>query len=136
MMIYAKQWHTERGHLSPHIALRIEEALGLSMHTLMRMQNSYDIAQTRKRAGEITVAPFQSGVAEPDAVALLPRQSAEIAHRTPLCRSVPFRKKRLEPGIQGSTYRDAVSYTRFVDEQPRAARVLFHFPAQGPNGDA
>lgn len=25
----------------------------------MRMQNSYDIAQTRKREGEISVAPFK-----------------------------------------------------------------------------
>ena len=41
----------ERSHLSPEMALRIEKAFGVSMDTLMRMQNSYDIAQTRKRAG-------------------------------------------------------------------------------------
>jgi plasmid maintenance system antidote protein VapI len=29
------------------------------MDTLMRMQNSYDIAETRKRAGEIEVAPYR-----------------------------------------------------------------------------
>ena len=35
-------------------------AFGLSMDTLMRMQNSYDIAQTRKRAGEVDVKPFMT----------------------------------------------------------------------------
>ncbi len=49
----------ERAHLSPEMALRIEKAFGVSMDTLMRMQNSYDIAQTRKREGEIEVTPFQ-----------------------------------------------------------------------------
>ena len=49
----------ERAHLSPEMALRIEKAFGVSMDTLMRMQNSYDIAQTRKRAGEINVIPYQ-----------------------------------------------------------------------------
>lgn len=44
--------------LSPEMALRIEKAFGVSMDTLMRMQNSYDIAQTRKRAGEINVTRF------------------------------------------------------------------------------
>ncbi|AMS29724.1 MAG TPA: addiction module antidote protein, HigA family [Hyphomonadaceae bacterium] len=48
----------ERAHLSPEMALRIEKAFGVSMDTLMRMQNSYDIAQARKREGEIKVAPF------------------------------------------------------------------------------
>lgn len=50
----------EHSALSPEMALRIEKAFGVSMDTLMRMQNSYDIAQTRKREGEIDVAPFQS----------------------------------------------------------------------------
>ena len=49
----------ERAHLSPEMALRVEKAFGVSMDTLMRMQNSYDIAQTRKREGEINVAPFK-----------------------------------------------------------------------------
>ena len=52
----------ERASLSPEMALRIEKAFGVSMDTLMRMQNSYDIAQTRERADEIKVAPFE-GVA-------------------------------------------------------------------------
>lgn len=54
----------ERSHLSPEMALRLEKAFGVSMDTLMRMQNSYDIAQTRKREGEINVARFKGGVDE------------------------------------------------------------------------
>ncbi len=48
----------ERARLSPEMALRLEKAFGVSMDTLMRMQNSYDIAETRKRAEEIEVAPY------------------------------------------------------------------------------
>ncbi len=48
----------ERASLSPEMALRVEKAFGVSMDTLMRMQNSFDIAQTRKREGEIKVARF------------------------------------------------------------------------------
>lgn len=48
----------ERASLSPEMALRVEKAFGVSMDTLMRMQNSYDIAQTRKREGEIRVERF------------------------------------------------------------------------------
>ena len=49
----------ERADLSPEMAIRIEKAFGVSMETLMRMQNSFDIAEARERAGEINVAPFQ-----------------------------------------------------------------------------
>ena len=55
----------ERSHLSPEMALRIEKAFGVSMDTLMRMQNTYDIAQTRRRAGEIKVAPFNTKHGQP-----------------------------------------------------------------------
>ncbi len=48
----------ERAHLSPEMALRIEKAFGVSMDTLMRMQNSYDIARARQRESDINVAPF------------------------------------------------------------------------------
>ena len=41
--------------LSGDMALRIEKAFGVNMDTLMRMQSSYDIAQTRKREKEIQV---------------------------------------------------------------------------------
>jgi addiction module HigA family antidote len=50
----------ERAHLSPEMAIRIEKAFGVSMDTLMRMQNSYDIAQARARASQIDVAPFKA----------------------------------------------------------------------------
>ena len=51
------------GHasLSGDMALRIEQAFGVSMETLMRMQSSYDIAQTRKREGEIHLERYQPG---------------------------------------------------------------------------
>lgn len=49
----------ERAHLSPEMALRMEKAFGVSMDTLMRMQNSHDIAMTRRRAGEISVLRYQ-----------------------------------------------------------------------------
>ena len=39
--------------LSGNMALRIEKAFGVKMDTLMRMQASYDIAQTRKREKQI-----------------------------------------------------------------------------------
>lgn len=45
----------ERASLSPEMALRIEKAFGVSMDTLMRMQNNYDIARARGREGEISV---------------------------------------------------------------------------------
>ena len=41
--------------LSGDKALRIEKAFGVKMDTLMRMQSSYDIAQTRKREKQIRV---------------------------------------------------------------------------------
>lgn len=55
----------ERSNLSPEMALRIEKAFGVSMDTLMRMQNSYDIAQARMREGDIEVAPFTGKPLEP-----------------------------------------------------------------------
>lgn len=50
----------ERSSLSPDMALRIEKAFVVSMDTLMRMQNSYDIAQARRREGEIDVVRYVS----------------------------------------------------------------------------
>lgn len=55
----------QRAHLSPEMALRIEKAFGVSLDTLMRMQNSFDIAQVRKREKEIRVSPFQRSPASP-----------------------------------------------------------------------
>jgi addiction module HigA family antidote len=51
--------------LSPEMALRLEKAFGMSMETLMRMQNSYDIAQARKREGEIKVEPYKGSRVQP-----------------------------------------------------------------------
>ena len=44
-----------KANLSGDMALRIEKAFGVKMDTLMRMQASYDIAQTRKREKQIDV---------------------------------------------------------------------------------
>src|SRR5271166_1113668 len=44
-----------KASLSGDMALRIEKAFGARMETLMRMQSSYDIAQTRKRERQIRV---------------------------------------------------------------------------------
>lgn len=49
----------ERSSLSAEMALRLEKAFGVSMETLMRMQNSYDIAQARKREKQIRVTKYQ-----------------------------------------------------------------------------
>jgi addiction module HigA family antidote len=48
----------ERSALSPDMALRIEKAFGVRMDTLMRMQNSYDIAEARRRENQIDVARY------------------------------------------------------------------------------
>jgi antitoxin HigA-1 len=47
-----------RAALSPEMALRIEKAFGVKMDTLLRMQTSFEIAETRKREGEITVERY------------------------------------------------------------------------------
>ena len=44
-----------KANLSGNMALRIEKAFGVKMDTLLRMQASYDIAQTRKREHQIQV---------------------------------------------------------------------------------
>ena len=44
-----------KADLSGDMALRIEKAFGVKMDTLMRMQASYDIAQTRKREKQIHI---------------------------------------------------------------------------------
>jgi addiction module HigA family antidote len=48
-----------RASLSSEMALRIEKAFGVAMDTLMRMQNTYDIAEARKKEKAINVLPFQ-----------------------------------------------------------------------------
>ena len=48
-----------RSDLSGNMALRIEKAFGVKMDTLMRMQASFDIARTRRRAEDIRVEPYR-----------------------------------------------------------------------------
>ena len=48
----------QRASLSPEMAVRMEKAFGVSMDTLMRMQNSFDIALARSRAGQIKVRRY------------------------------------------------------------------------------
>ena len=47
----------EHTQLSSEMAVRIENAFGASMDTLMLTQNSYDVAKARKSEGEIEVMP-------------------------------------------------------------------------------
>ena len=50
----------EQASLSPEMAIRLDKAFGADMETLMRMQNSYDIARAREREKAIRVARFQA----------------------------------------------------------------------------
>jgi addiction module HigA family antidote len=52
-----------RASLSPDMAIRIEKAFGPKMDHLLRMQCAFDIAQAKRRAGDIQVAPYQPAVA-------------------------------------------------------------------------
>ena len=52
-----------RSSLSPEMALRMEKAFGVRMDTLMRMQNSFDIARMRERESEIRVSRFEPAAA-------------------------------------------------------------------------
>ena len=56
-----------KADLSGDMALRFEKAFGVDMDTLMRMQNSYDIAQTRGREKQIKVRRFKSPAPQPPA---------------------------------------------------------------------
>jgi addiction module HigA family antidote len=53
-----------KSDLSGDMALRFEKAFGVDMETLMRMQNSFDIAQTRSRASTIKVDRYRPRPAE------------------------------------------------------------------------
>ena len=48
-----------KADLSGDMALRFEKAFGVDMETLMRMQSSFDIAQTRSRAATIKVERYE-----------------------------------------------------------------------------
>ena len=62
----------ERASLSPDMAIRNEKAFGVSMETLMRMQNSHDIAQARKRQSEIAVTRYAPKSVSPTGTRLKP----------------------------------------------------------------
>lgn len=47
-----------KADLSGDMALRFEKAFGVDMETLMRMQSSFDIAQTRSRATTIKLERY------------------------------------------------------------------------------
>ena len=48
-----------KADLSGEMALRFEKAFGVEMETLMRMQNSFDIARTRRREKKIHVDRYE-----------------------------------------------------------------------------
>ena len=48
-----------KADLSGGMAMRFEKAFGVDMETLMRMQNSFDIAQTRREAKKINVERYE-----------------------------------------------------------------------------
>jgi addiction module HigA family antidote len=54
-----------KADLSGDMALRIEQAFGVRMDTLMRMQSAFDIARTRKREKEIRVRKFHPADTHP-----------------------------------------------------------------------
>lgn len=51
--------------LSGDTTLRVEQAFGVKMDTLMRMPSSYDIARTRDRQHTIRVRRYQASEARP-----------------------------------------------------------------------
>ena len=47
-----------RSSLSPEMGLRLEKAFGVKMDALLRMQVAFEIAEARKREGEIKVSRY------------------------------------------------------------------------------
>ncbi|MCB2226651.1 MAG: HigA family addiction module antidote protein [Desulfarculaceae bacterium] len=47
-----------RSSLTPEMGLRLEKAFGVKMDTLIRMQMAFEIAEARKREGEIKVSRY------------------------------------------------------------------------------
>jgi antitoxin HigA-1 len=45
--------------VSPEMALRLEKAIGSTADAWLRMQAAYDLAEVRKREGEINVKRFE-----------------------------------------------------------------------------
>jgi addiction module HigA family antidote len=53
--------------LSPEMAIRLDQVFGADMETLMRMQNSYDIALARERQHRLRLKPFEPPPSRDDA---------------------------------------------------------------------
>jgi addiction module HigA family antidote len=49
----------EQSSLSADMAIRLDKAFGADMETLMRMQNSYDIALAKRNVAKIKIKPFR-----------------------------------------------------------------------------
>ena len=60
-----------RTALSADMAIRLQKAFGVSMDTLLRMQNNYEIAQAHQRVDTIDVQPYQALVVSPAQPGLL-----------------------------------------------------------------
>jgi addiction module HigA family antidote len=56
----------EHTALTADMAIRLDKAFGVPMETLMRMQNSYDIAQAHKREREIKVPRYKPTPGTPE----------------------------------------------------------------------
>ncbi len=52
-----------RSSVTPEMAIRFEKAFGSTADTWLRMQMNYDLAQTRKRAKNITIERLHRKVA-------------------------------------------------------------------------
>ena len=48
-----------KSSLTPEMALRFEKAFSIDMETLVKMQVSFDIAQTREKQGSIQVTRYR-----------------------------------------------------------------------------
>lgn len=48
-----------KADLSGDLALRFEKAFGVDLETILRMQNSFEVARTRSREKEIDVNRFR-----------------------------------------------------------------------------
>lgn len=48
----------ERAGISPEMAIRLEKAFGSSADMWLRLQTAFELAQARKREGEIDVARY------------------------------------------------------------------------------
>ena len=48
----------EHGGLSSDMALRLEKAFGVRMDTLLKMQTAWEIAEARRREGEVDIPRY------------------------------------------------------------------------------